>query len=790
MSWWTHNSRWYLSELRELENNRNYRMLSLATERTLVSSGNIIVRADKVYSFPILIVYPDATPYVPPAVYLLKEPLSQEETREFSKRPPLQIAAMIQNRIKIYYHRHQNVDGSLCILEADDLHSERAEIVGARATISRVRDWFFGVVTNRFPPDSREVELFYHFPYRANGIELLLSESFFDGNIVEGRFYFQRSRFLDARFYFGLGIYGKKLSGIEVPSFEALKPNTLLLQRVWDISELVRRTEEVISEIEKGVLIEGFWWDISVEPRPFANIEEFAGFLEQSGTEGQKRLLEAIRDKVAKGVQHIYLGLRFPGRREAFDWAMFRLVKPEGAPALLIPTEAELMNQLRKYRLEAVKTEKVTEEYFHLRNRGRADRKILKDKGIVLFGVGAIGSTLGTHMSKAGVGNVHLIDKGELRAHNVIRHECKLTSVGYDKATAVAVTMVEHNPYVDISVIDRDVTTLNEIEFYSVFPEKFVGVSSIADDNIEAWINELAVRSNREMFYVRALRGAKAARIFRVRPGKDACKECLAIYHAEGHADFIKVEEDPDLPLLTNECNNPVRPGSAADLGIVSSITARIVLDALQGKESEFNQWVWTTEELSGLNHDPNVPFTLHQRFLPPHVNCRLCKSNPIKRILITQEAYESVVYESRESGDFETGGVIVGFYTGDGRVVVMDASPPGPNAVRKKDWFERDVEFCQKFLDEAVEKMGKRGYYIGEWHFHPTGTNKPSPQDFASMMEIALQDNYETDTPICLILSPALELSFTVHFPNGLHERVDFEVITLEEAKQLLIKE
>ena len=788
MTWWARNARWFQEEVRELENNSDYRQLSQASGITFVSSGNVIVRTDKIHKFPVLIVYPNATPYVPPIVYLLSEPASEEEAVKYSNMPDFKIGPKLKDRIKIYYHRHQNVYGSLCILEADDLHSERAEVVGARATIARVRDWCRGVLTGRFPKDSREVELFHHFHNHAD-LELLLSDSFYDGSIVEGRFYFHRSDYLKDHIYFGVGITGKRASGIEVSSFEDLKKNRLLQQYEWDITELERRTEKVIDAINERNLIEGLWWEISEEPTPFKSMSEFASLLDKPGACGEARLFKAIGDKVRRSTAEIYVGVRFPGRHSPYDWALFRLVRDEGAFPLN-PTEQDLIAEMHRYQIQAIRTEQITEDYFHLRNQGRAERNVLKDKGITILGAGALGSTLATHMAKAGIGKLHVVDKGELRAHNVIRHECNMTQIGDSKADAVGLYAITHNPFIDIQSMPIDIVLLNDRLWNMIFPQDFVGVSSIADDNVEAWLNEVAVRSSREVFYVRALRGGKAARIFRVRPGIDACKECLALYHADDHPDFLKVSEDETLPVLTNECNNPVRPGSSADLVLIASLASRIVLEAQQGKEMGQNHWIWITEELPGLMHEPSMPFALHQRFLGPHPQCRLCQKSPIKKVLITEDAHQKVVGESRDSGKLETGGVLVGFFTDDGNAVITDASAPGPNAERKSDSFKRDVEFCQQFLVDSRSDMGDRGCYVGEWHYHPTGTNNPSSRDLLSMLEISRQSNYETDHPVSLILSPSLQLGATIHFPNGSHEKVEIEIVSSEHAAKLVLQQ
>lgn len=783
MNWWDNHPLWYANELAEIGKHPDYREKSQAIDRSLLSSGYILVRTSEIHRFPVLIVYPDGTPYVPPSIHLIERPYDNDELKRLAHFSPTEVQNVAKGIAKFFYHRHQNPDGSLCLLEVDDLHSERAETVGARAALSRVKEWCYGSLSGKFPMDSRETELYYHFTHRASDVELLLSESFFCGEIVEGTFYFQRSPYLNAKFYYGLGLMGRNAAGIERWSFEPLMENPVFFRDSWDRVELAARLPRVSAALENSTLIIGHWFDIQSEPSPFNDIKHLV-----DGLEGQltiERLVSELFEELRRGKETIYLGLRFPGRFSTYEWAIVRLVGPPNAGVLFDPQFGELSECLMGYRVESIHTELVTEQYFHLRNQGRADRTNLRDKHVSLFGVGAIGSTLADLFAKAGVGTLRMIDKGELRPHNVIRHLSDLTDVGQHKVVSTGINVMKHNPFVKVDALIYDVMQVGQDEWDHLLPVDSIGVSSIADDNIEALVNERAVLSCREMFYVRALRGGKAGRIFRVRPGVDACKECLALYYHERNEDFIFIDDDPDLPLLTNECNNSVRPGSAADLYIIAGIASRLVLDLLHGKDLSGNHWVWTTESLGSSVSGSNVPYSLHEAFLGPHPQCRLCNSVPITSVHIPERIQQAILSEIQETGVNETGGILTGFYSQDGVATVMSASGPGPNAVRRPNWFERDVKFCQDSLQKSVEKFGAHGEYLGEWHFHPTGTNRPSPQDIKSMAEIAIQPNYATRFPIALIVSSSHDFGFTVHPPRSPYKSVPYEVVRDADAKE-----
>jgi integrative and conjugative element protein (TIGR02256 family) len=74
-----------------------------------------------------------------------------------------------------------------------------------------------------------------------------------------------------------------------------------------------------------------------------------------------------------------------------------------------------------------------------------------------------------------------------------------------------------------------------------------------------------------------------------------------------------------------------------------------------------------------------------------------------------------------------ETGGVLIGYKKQSGNVVVELATDPGPKAIKEPGRFIRDVEYCQKMVNEFYQKLGDKGLYIGEWHYHPNPNNRPS---------------------------------------------------------------
>jgi integrative and conjugative element protein (TIGR02256 family) len=266
--------------------------------------------------------------------------------------------------------------------------------------------------------------------------------------------------------------------------------------------------------------------------------------------------------------------------------------------------------------------------------------------------------------------------------------------------------------------------------------------------------------------------------MFRVIPGQDPCKTCLSLYRGMAVSQFIDISEDSTLPIITNECNNPVRPGSAADLKIVASLAARVVIDYLQGTSTNANHWIWNTEPLDGLALGQNQTGAMHAQTMLPHPECSVCRKIENTNVRVLKEVYEAIRNCAKESNASETGGILIGTYDGKGFYLIQRATGPGPNSIRTANAFEKDIEYSQIQLAMIAQELGKDALYLGEWHYHPTLSNEPSGTDIKSLTEIAAQENYLIDRPIMLIVSKNLEVGLSVHMKTGRWTRIPLTVV------------
>ena len=143
----------------------------------------------------------------------------------------------------------------------------------------------------------------------------------------------------------------------------------------------------------------------------------------------------------------------------------------------------ELKLRLLDCSIQAVYQEYFTDDYFHMRNMGRAERGLLKDKAISIIGCGALGSETADALNKAGVGSILLVDKEDLRAHNVVRHTLGIDRTSFPKALGMAEQLVLHNPFVNIECNSSNILLAKLAAHLTVYDTSFQAC------NISSWVN-------------------------------------------------------------------------------------------------------------------------------------------------------------------------------------------------------------------------------------------------------------------------------------------------------------
>ena len=103
------------------------------------------------------------------------------------------------------------------------------------------------------------------------------------------------------------------------------------------------------------------------------------------------------------------------------------------------------------------------------------------------------------------------------------------------------------------------------------------------------------------------------------------------------------------------------------------------------------------------------------------------------------------------EAGLIETGGVLIGRYnkTHNMALITRIYGPPA-DSQKGQNTFVRGTKGLQQLIDKLWRV---NEYYLGEWHFHPRGTARPSPIDVRQMRRISASDEHHCPEPILIVV-------------------------------------
>jgi integrative and conjugative element protein (TIGR02256 family) len=110
---------------------------------------------------------------------------------------------------------------------------------------------------------------------------------------------------------------------------------------------------------------------------------------------------------------------------------------------------------------------------------------------------------------------------------------------------------------------------------------------------------------------------------------------------------------------------------------------------------------------------------------------------------------------EAQRMAPLESGGVLLGWHGSDGlEVIVVDVLGPGPGATHMRTMFEPDADWQCAGIARAYEKSGRVLSYLGDWHSHPGGSERPSRRDERTARRIARSRHARAQRPLMLIMS------------------------------------
>ncbi|EKF86589.1 Mov34/MPN/PAD-1 family protein [Methanobacterium formicicum] len=119
--------------------------------------------------------------------------------------------------------------------------------------------------------------------------------------------------------------------------------------------------------------------------------------------------------------------------------------------------------------------------------------------------------------------------------------------------------------------------------------------------------------------------------------------------------------------------------------------------------------------------------------------------------VSFTDTILSNIHHECIQAKNKETGGILIGKYSEDRNTAIISKITGPPNGSKQgKCSFKRTPVNLNKILHDKWD-LGYR--YIGDWHFHPNSSSKPSTIDNIQMNKFANDKKLNCSEPILLII-------------------------------------
>lgn len=470
----------------------------------------------------------------------------------------------------IRYSRHLQ-EGKPCLFPPDDWDTTVPPSEIYKKLMSWLRSYRTGVWTNELP--------LYELPayFRSSAVNVLISEDTLPS--MGGR---QRGTF----------------------SVQCFEGHAVAVLASVD-SVQVGKALSADLRLRPAGKLNGKWYRLSEEPEPAFHEKHLIDVLDRHGFD---RRPDTRREPQ-------YVGLVFPDVHLGSEQLLLLRVAPKDSKARRPVGQG--------WPITSMPVHLVSHQETFKRLEGVRDLKELDAKKVTIFGCGAIGSHLAKALCREGVGAFRLADPDILKPGNVVRHALDLTAVGRGKADALAEALHRISPHCEAeAVFDR---LAEPASLQQHFQDSDVVVAAIGDDVKEAMLSEIAVTTgSTPLVLVRTLHSGSAYRVCLIRPGRDACMTCLTLHDEDEHPGWVSVPGDDLQPIYDNGCASPSRPGAGIASEQAALHAAEVVLELLEGADSNTNNWLTVRKPIAGDDARLRERGT-HESVLHPHDECRSC---------------------------------------------------------------------------------------------------------------------------------------------------------------------
>ena len=235
-------------------------------------------------------------------------------------------------------------------------------------------------------------------------------------------------------------------------------------------------------------------------------------------------------------------------------------------------------------------------ENLYSRSKGLLEVGTLKEKRVLIIGLGSFGSQIAIELAKAGVGKFALVDFDRVELHNISRHTATLNDLGRLKTDVIYDSIKGKNPFAHVELFPFDITTKLDILDEQV---QMADIIICATDNNKSRyiISQSLVKLSKIGIFGRAVTRAEGGDVFIYRPG-GPCYACLLGINSianinEEISDEQRARERGQIPayMSDEQASTMVQVGLSADIAPICNMMEKLaLLELSRGTDSGIAQ--------------------------------------------------------------------------------------------------------------------------------------------------------------------------------------------------------
>lgn len=231
-----------------------------------------------------------------------------------------------------------------------------------------------------------------------------------------------------------------------------------------------------------------------------------------------------------------------------------------------------------------------SEENLFSRSKGILEVGILKNKRVMIVGLGSFGSQIAIELAKAGVGSFALMDFDRVELHNLSRHTATVHDLGRLKTNVIEEAILGKNPYAKVDKYPMNINEDLPLLYEEV--EKADLVICATDNNTSRFnLSKALVEKKKIGIFGRAITRAEGGDVFRYHPG-GPCYCCLVgawNLQEEEISDVASARRDGRIAAYVSpeDAEAMVQVGLSSDIEPICNMMVKLSLVELsKGTES------------------------------------------------------------------------------------------------------------------------------------------------------------------------------------------------------------